>query len=463
MVPRKKSSALWLLCVFVLLSVTDAQAQVRRPSCTKTGGLSKIIGYYEGWSSQQPCRQDKLRNIPIGVYTHINLAYATIDPQTFEVLPPTRGDADLYPRVGQSRWDPDLSMFISVGGWTFNELSGPTATTFSDLVASEDNQRAFIKSLISFMSTYGFDGVDLDWSYPGAKNRGGRPEDYENFPRFVGRLKEALRGTTGRQVLSITLPASNRYLQHYDVKTLANDVDYFNVKSFDLHGTWDKGDQWTEARMGAHTNLTEIQDALDHLWRNNVYPYQVVLGLALYGRGFTATSSSCMEPGCPFESGSLYGNCSLEIGVLHNTEIDQLLIAKDIEPKFYEDAAVKVAKCDDQWIAYDDVETLGIKVDLAKGQCLGGVMVSAMTHDDYDGTYSKALDKAVARLPLLDGALTAATAKLPQGAASHEKQMNVSKQQQSLKRTAEEALLTDAEAMSPPPRRNNEWPLAPPT
>ncbi|KAH0002832.1 glycoside hydrolase, partial [Aureobasidium melanogenum] len=201
------------------------------------------------------------------------------------------------------------------------------------------------------MSTYGFDGVDLDWSYPGAKNRGGRFEDYENFPRFIRRLKEALKGTTGRQGLSITLPASYRYLEHYDLKTLANDVDWFNVKSFDLHGTWDKGDQWTEARMGAHTNLTEIQDALDHLWRNNVYPYQVVLGLALYGRGFTATSPSCMKPGCPFESGSLYGNCSLEIGVLHNTEIDQLLIAKDIEPKFYEDAAVKVATWDDQWIA----------------------------------------------------------------------------------------------------------------
>ncbi|KAH0391559.1 hypothetical protein KCU89_g14392, partial [Aureobasidium melanogenum] len=83
---------------------------------------------------------------------------------------------------------------------------------------------------------------------------------------------------------------------------------------------------------------------------------------------------------------------------LHNTEIDQLLIAKDIEPRYYEDAAVKVATWDDQWIAYDDVETLGIKVDLAKGQCLGGIMVSAMTHDDYDGTYSKALDKAVGRI-----------------------------------------------------------------
>lgn len=209
------------------------------------------------------------------------------------------------------------------------------------------------------------------------KNRGGQPVDYVKYPRFIRRLKEALGGTTGRWGLSITLPASYRYLQHYDVKTLVNDVDWFNVKSFDLHGAWDKGDEWTEARMQAHTSLTEIQDALDHLWRNKIRYDKVVLGLALYGRGFTASSPSCMEPGCPFESGSLYGNCSLEIGVLHNTEIDNLLVEKNIEPKFYQDAAVKVATWDDQWIAYDDVETLGIKVDLAKGQCLGGVMVSA--------------------------------------------------------------------------------------
>ncbi|KAG9698182.1 glycoside hydrolase, partial [Aureobasidium melanogenum] len=398
MFPSRISPTVLLFCVFVLLLNSNAQAQVKRPSCTKTGGLSKIVGYYEGWNSQRPCREDKLQDVPIGVYTHINIAYATIDPQTFEVLPPTRGDADLYSAIGQSRWDPDLSMFISIGGWTFNQPSGPAATTFSDLVASEENQRAFFKSLISFMSTYGFDGVDLDWSYPGAKNRGGRPSDYDNFPIFIRRLKEALRGTTGRQGLSVTLPASYRYLQHYDLEALNNDVEWFNLKSFDLHGTWDKGDQQTEARMAAHANLTEIQDALDHLWRNNIYPYKVVLGLALYGRGYTATSPSCMELGCPFESGSLYGNCSLEIGVLHNTEIDTLLIEKNIEPNFLEDAAVKVVTWDDQWIAYGDVETLGIKVDFAKGQCLGGVMVSAMTHDDWNGTYYYALDKAVGRI-----------------------------------------------------------------
>jgi hypothetical protein len=71
----------------------------------------------------------------------------------------------------------------------------------------------FIKSLVSFMSTYDFNGVDLDWEYPAAEDRSGRPEDFENYPRFISNLKKALRATGGRDGLSITLPASYWYLQ----------------------------------------------------------------------------------------------------------------------------------------------------------------------------------------------------------------------------------------------------------
>ncbi|KAH0386158.1 glycoside hydrolase, partial [Aureobasidium melanogenum] len=400
MSPRREPLPILLLCTLVLSFIVTVQAQLKRPSCAKTGGLSRIVGYYETWSSyswQRRCNMFTPEQIPLGVYTHLNVAYATIDPNTFEVFPATREDVGVYRRVAQlKKYDPDLELFISLGGWTFNSEKS-TATTLSNLAAEEGNQQVFIKSLVSFMSTYGFDGVDIDWSYPAVKGRGGRPEDFDNLPRFVRRLKEALRSTGGREGLSITLPASQRHLQHFDIEKLVDYVDWFNVKTYDLHGTWDKGEKWTEASLNAHTNLTEVQSTMDHLWRNYIRPDKVVLGLAFYGRGFTATSSTCMEPGCSFESGSLFGNCSEEIGVLYNSEIDALLVEKNVKPQLYEDAAVKVVTWDDQWVAYDDVDTFRIKVDFAKGQCMGGVMVSAVGYDNENATYSIALDKIVDR------------------------------------------------------------------
>jgi len=159
----------------------------------------------------------------------LNFAFATIDPITFEVLPASSADIPLYKRLtGLKRLDPDLKVYIAIGGWTFND-PGPTASTFSDIARSKVNQAKFIKSLTSFMATYGFDGVDIDWEYPGADDRSGREEDFANLPTFMKNLKAGMKATGGRDGLTITLPASYWYLQHFDIKKLANTVDWFNM------------------------------------------------------------------------------------------------------------------------------------------------------------------------------------------------------------------------------------------
>ncbi len=124
------------------------------------------------------------------------------------MVPASSYDTDLYKRLTNLKLkDPSLKVFIAIGGWTFND-DGPTATTFSDLAASADAQKAFIKSLLSFMSTYNFDGVDLDWEYPEAPDRHGRGVDFVNFPTFLENLKKSLSASGGRDGLSVTLPAS---------------------------------------------------------------------------------------------------------------------------------------------------------------------------------------------------------------------------------------------------------------
>lgn len=47
-------------------------------------------------------------------------------------------------------------------------------------------------------------------------------------------------------------------------------LDWFNVMTYDLHGTWDAGVKSIGNIVQAHTNLTEINLALQLLWRNNI-------------------------------------------------------------------------------------------------------------------------------------------------------------------------------------------------
>ena len=101
--------------------------------------------------------------IPLGYYTHINFAFASIDPKSFNVAPMSSDVAALYRNITDLKMrQSGLETWISIGGWAFND-PGPTQTTFSDLAGSQSAQSSFFNSLISFMTRNGFDGVDLDW------------------------------------------------------------------------------------------------------------------------------------------------------------------------------------------------------------------------------------------------------------------------------------------------------------
>jgi chitinase len=137
---------------------------------------------------------------------------------------------------------------------------------------------------------------------------------------------------------------------------------------------------------------------MDLLWRNNITPDKVVLGTAFYGRAFTASSSSCLVPGCTFESGANKGPCSREVSILLGSEISDIIARTGNTPVLDKDAAVKILTFDnDQWVAYDDADTLKMKADFARSQCLGGVMVWAVSHDTPNGDFTKGLAAAANR------------------------------------------------------------------
>ncbi|KAI4721608.1 glycoside hydrolase [Aureobasidium sp. EXF-10727] len=359
-------------------------SKVSEPSCGGSSSDARRIGYYESWSYSRTCDSWAPEKIDASLWTHLNYAFALID-SSGKIASMNAYDTQLYPRVtGLKKSNANLNVFISVGGWAAG------GAVFSKMVSTTATRATFINSAISFMNTYGFDGLDIDWEYPVAGDRGGAKADFQNYVSFLKELRAACGSKFG---ITLTLPSSYcnrrlskvciRYLQGFDVVNLEPYVDWFNFMSYDIHGTWDGTSPYTKSIVQPHTNLTEISQGLDLLWRNNIKPSKVVLGLGFYGRSFTLKDPSCKTPGCAFSGGGNPGTCTQTSGILSNAEIQRIIKARNLTPILDSQAGIKYITWDsNQWVSYDDEQTFTLKKNFANGLCLGGTMVWALDLDD---------------------------------------------------------------------------------
>lgn len=145
-----------------------------------------VIGYFESWNLITPtCAKVDLGFILTDSLTHLNVAFGYIQPNTYTIYPiPGTGIEQFQQLTNLKQSAPGLQIWLSLGGWTYSDNDTDTQPVFSDLSSSVENRRSFIESLASFMTEWGFDGVDIDWEYPGAPDRNGKPEDTANCKHF---------------------------------------------------------------------------------------------------------------------------------------------------------------------------------------------------------------------------------------------------------------------------------------
>jgi len=236
------------------------------------------------------------------------------------------------------------------------------------------------------MQTYGFDGTDIDWEYPGASDRGGVAADTANFVSLCREMQIAFGSRYG---LTVTLPTSYWYLQHFDINSMQQYVSWFNVMAYDLHGTWDSPNVYEGPYIRPHTNLTEIDQGMQLLWRAGVSPSKVVMGMGWYGRSFTLSSSSCNQPNgvCQFSSGGNAGPCSTASGILMNSEIQQIIGRYNLQVSTDTLAAVNwITWNSNQWVSYDNNVTYQLKRNYANSLGLSGTMIWAIDQQTQDAT-----------------------------------------------------------------------------
>lgn len=145
---------------------------------------------------------------------------------------------------------------------------------------------------------------------------------------------------------------------------------------------WDQHNKFTGPYLQGHTNITEIEQGLDLLWRNGVGPNNVVMGFAFYGRSFTMSSPACSKPGCTFSTSGQPGTCTGTGGILSYSEIKSRNNSLDVSTFYDPKTTVKYNVYNgNQWISYDDEQSFIDKKKYLTSRCLGGLMIWAIDQD----------------------------------------------------------------------------------
>ncbi len=398
------------------------------PAVEEEVSSSKVVAaYYENWSQYRPAsggRQVFMPNmIDPTIITDLHFAFGifgfvtkSIDPSNphltgdYTVQPIEWNDqSTLYPQVmALKQKNPNLRCILSIGGWGFNDPNDPagigtyTYKLFSEMVSTSANRTQFINSAISYAHQYGFDGLDIDWEYPGDLQRGGAGEDFDNFVEFLKELYAACKAASPSLILSYASPAivPNGVPQNYHdnpstyfqwLAECSQYLDRLNVMAYDYHGAFDyPNSTGANAPLNHDTNLSStfyIAQTLQNYLQNGVPANKIVLGMPTYGHSFSgvANLSTNPGPGNQFTGAGAAGPSTGATGLLAYYEIADMTANKQLT--FGADSNTGTAygynTSTQEWVSFDTPDTIALKAQLAKDEGLLGIMFWAVDDDEY--------------------------------------------------------------------------------
>lgn len=311
---------------------------------------------------------------------------------------------------------PTLTILPSFGGWTMSE-------PFHAMAKDDAAVKHFASSAVELIAKYDFfDGIDLDWEYPGG---GGlttspwSPEtklsdeekalEREAFTKLVKALRgelDVLAKKTGREYeLSSAVGVGPKAAQ-IDWSAVAPLMNNMFAMTYDFLGGWGK-------QTGHLTNLHAtdrsvwgmgadvfINQMIDH----GIPKDKLVLGAAYYGRGWEGTEFAGGLPTSTLisEKGASFGTDDKEPGYFMYWDIKNNYTAKQGYQYGYDEAShapyLWHAK-KKVFITYEDSRSVKAKAEWAKAQGLAGVFTWELSGDpdaELTGVMHQVLDNKTA-------------------------------------------------------------------
>ncbi|XP_014275730.1 probable chitinase 2 [Halyomorpha halys] len=351
----------------------------------KNNGRGVVVCYVGTWAAYRPMRgQFSVEDLRPDLCTHIVYSFAGLNATSWTIksLDPHLDLEENYGKgwykkvTGLKKEYPDLKVTLAIGGW--NEGSG----NYSALAADPEKRRPFIASVLRFLKDYDFDGLDLDWEFP--TQRGGAPEDKENFIILIKELRSAL--TVGGYILTAAISASiDTLASGYDLPRVSDNLDLVHMMAYDYHGSWEKFTAPNAPLFPPSDKLT-LSASLEYVLRNGIKAEKLVVGVPMYGRTFVLESPSRGVLGeTSLTTQGFQGPFTRTDGFLGYHEICNELRTGNWTVHWDNTSLTPFATTGNRLITYDNPESIMHKVKYAMGQGVAGIMTWSVDTDDFRG------------------------------------------------------------------------------
>ncbi|XP_033219529.1 probable chitinase 2 isoform X2 [Belonocnema kinseyi] len=357
---------LWNLIGTIFTIVLFCTVGIHSKRVSARSNTDKVVVCYVGtWATYRPNEgQFQFGNgdLDPSQCTHLIYSFAGLSNETWSIksLDPYLDLKENYGRDGyrnmtslRQRYN-GLKVTLAIGGW--NDGS----EKYSAFAANDHYRSRFVNSIVKFLKEYGFDGLDLDWEFPG--KRGGNPDkDKDNFSLLVKELSMELK-KKGMLLTTAISADKNTIDLAYNIPEISKYLDYIHVMAYDYHGAWNKK-VLPNAPLHCTDNLC-VEETVKHLLKRGAAADKLVLGLPLYGRTFVLSSVPSDQNQNPIglsaaETG-FAGPFTKEKGFLGYNEICKELIdkSKHWTSGWDENSKTPYAISGDQVIVYDNPKSI---------------------------------------------------------------------------------------------------------
>lgn len=364
-------------------------------SCEMSVEKKQVIGCYRSWNFQKSPERLSPQNIPYDKLTMVYYSFfypletgeiVGMDPAADRYL--LEGKTDLLSvkiEPGNSiirlAKEHGTKVILSIGGWT-------TSDNFPQVSADAQKRAYFAHWCIKHIQRYGFDGIDIDWEFPGYKSHKGTPQDRENFTILLQTVRDSLQvlgDKSGKKyVLTASLPAAASHLPDIEVQKVSEIVDYINIMTYDLHGSWGKISNHNSALYGpAQGDSGRCLDGAFKLYHeaHNVPAEKITLCAAFFGYSYR----NCSEM-----YGTHDGADTALFAAGEDIYYSKIAEKMDLFDRFWDEKAQApylISKKSSTLISLDDEESVALKAGYVIEKNAGGIIIWPLMGDYLnDGT-----------------------------------------------------------------------------